>query len=79
MVYCPYMNPLTPEQQKESQERKDSFRNEYIALTEKYQVDFASYPQYAPTPNGNFTTIILTELMDKKALATKSPIQDVIT
>ena len=69
------MKNLTPEEQKDVELRTKKFLEEYRALTEKYQVDFISYPEYIPNPNGEFMTRISNTLIDRKYLPVKSPLQ----
>ena len=57
----------------DAKQRIEAFQKEYIALTEKYDVDFASFPQYGQISNGAFVTMIATQLIDKKALPKPSP------
>lgn len=72
------MEPLTQEQQADVTKRIGAFREEYIALTKKHEVDFATYPQYVPNPNGSFSTIVITDLFDKKYTPQPSPLSDSI-
>lgn len=59
----------------EQTERMKKFREEYIELVKKYEVDFVSFPQYILQKDGYYQTTIITTLQDKKYL---SPIVDII-
>lgn len=67
---------LTPEQQADSNSRLESFKNEYIELTKKYNVDFASFPRYEMVAQGVFATVIDAQPIDKKYLSVSSPMNE---
>ncbi len=69
---------ITPEQQQDINSRVDEFKKEYLALVEKFQVDFVAYPQYVQVQGGGFVTLANMQILDKKYLPTPSPIQNVI-
>jgi hypothetical protein len=59
----------------EYEKRVTEFRDKYLALVKEYDVDFISYPQFVQKSNGAFEIICTTNLVDKKTVATPSPIQ----
>ena len=63
------MNPKTEEEKK----RIEVFLKEYRELVEKYKVDFANFPVYQPTGNGDFKTIIQSTPVDLTKLSKPSP------
>ncbi len=59
-----------------SKERADKFLNEYKALTEKYQIDFVSFPTWVPLKDGGFVTKIQMVPFDTKEKGVVSPFSD---
>ena len=64
---------LTPEQQADVEVRVKAFKEEFLALVEKHQVDFTSYPQFVPSPQGGFVTVAPLSMFDKKYMPVKTP------
>lgn len=64
---------LTPDQNKDIQDRSQAFKDEVKALTDKYQVDFVSYPVYVSLPDGHCLTKSVIEIQDKKYAPVPSP------
>lgn len=62
----------------ESQERLQKFHEEYVALTEKYDVDLVAVPQFIPQENGTFAFTVQAQMIDKKTLPVKSPLSEVM-
>lgn len=69
---------LTEEQKKDVESRINQFRDAYIDLVKKLDVDFLSYPQFTQTSSGAFVTIVSTTLVDKKYLPVPSPMGKII-
>lgn len=67
---------LTKEQQEDIQNRIKEFREKYLELTKKYQVDFASFPQHIQLGEGVYGTMIQTTIMDRKYAPIPSPYTD---
>lgn len=57
---------LTPEQQEDINARVASFKTDYLALTEKHEVDFIAYPELVPNEKGLFGVISQMTIIDKK-------------
>lgn len=71
------MNPdMTPEQRADIEQRVAAFREEYLALVDKYQVDFASYPQFVQNREGSFSVISNMSVIDKKFAPVPSTITE---
>jgi hypothetical protein len=62
--------------QKNPNERVDSFIKEYDALCQKYEVVLMAYPQYVPSGKTGFTTITQLIPIDRRDKGTLSPIQN---
>ena len=60
------MNKLTPEQQKDVEERIELFKKDFLAIVDKYEMDFVCYPQYIQNSEGQFSTVAQMTLMDKR-------------
>lgn len=57
---------INEEQQKDINQRVEGFRGEYLALVEKYEVDFIAFPQYQQQQDGTFATVPSLVIADKK-------------
>lgn len=68
--------PLTPDQEKDVQERSKAFEDEYNALMEKHEVYHAVFPLYVPVAPGIFATVPNTTIVDKKYQPVASPYKD---
>lgn len=72
------MPPLTEEEQKDSQARKEEFRAGLIELSEKTQIDVVSYPQFMGQKGGTFSVSVVTDFIDKKHAPIPSIMSDEI-
>jgi hypothetical protein len=58
----------------EEQEKKiAAFLDEYKALVEKHNVDFANYPMFVPDGQGGFKVIVQSTPVDMEQMSKKSP------
>lgn len=57
---------MTPEEQKELEERKNEFFRKYKELIDEYKLDFYHIPFFMPDGKGAFTTVIQSNLVDLK-------------
>lgn len=62
----------------DSQKRIEDFKNEYIELTKKYNVDFGAFPQFVPNDKGLYEVMVNMQIVDKGTLSpfTESVIKD---
>ena len=61
------MSKTAPVPAEDFQSRVDAFLKEYVELTKKYEIDYASYPVYVPDGNkGKFDTLIQTVPVDMR-------------
>lgn len=67
---------MTEEQQKDIAKRQEEFKKEYIELTKRLEIDFASYPVFVPSENGTFMVTLQTTLADRKYASVPSPFTD---
>lgn len=65
---------LTEEQQKDIQERRDSFLKEYNDLCEKYMMEHVSGPVLTTVGANLFAITLVSDIRDTKYLPQKSPI-----
>lgn len=70
------MPELTKEQQEDSVSRIKEFSEKYKELSEKLQVDLATYPQYVQLATGAYATVIKVMPMDLKYIPKPSPFGD---
>lgn len=63
----------SPEEQKESEVRRDLFFKRYGELVEDCKYDFANYPVWVPDGQGGFKTVIQSTPVDTKNMPQKSP------
>ena len=61
------------EQKNDAMERGQAFLKEYKELTEKHQIDFATYPIYQPDGNGGFKTVMQSTPIDISKQSKPSP------
>jgi heme oxygenase len=61
-------------QKKDIEKRQEEFRKEYLELTKKYEIDFASYPQFVSVGNGVFAVSLQMMLADRKFTPQPSPL-----
>jgi len=52
------------------------FLEEYKALVEKHNVDFANYPMFVPDGQGGFRVLVQSTPVDMDTLAQKSPFME---
>lgn len=68
------MPDRTPEELAESQSRKEEFKRRCLEASNELECDFFFYPQYVPSPDGSFRTMVTVGIMDKRGLGQKSPL-----
>ena len=64
------MNPM---EQTEWTERRAKFLEKYKELIDEFQCDFISIPQFVPNERGTYDVVLMTDVMDKKNMAVRSP------
>ncbi len=57
---------LTKEEEKDRAERVAEFRKIHEEARERLQVDVGFMPQYVPTPEGFFGTVVVSDYIDLK-------------
>jgi len=57
----------------ELQKKLEAFLEEYKALIQKHNIDFAHYPMYIPDGQGGFKTIIQSTPVDMSTMPKESP------
>lgn len=61
------------EEPKNAEQRSQDFIKEYGEPVQKHQIDFGTFPSFAPDGQGGFKVVVHTQPMDIKDQPKKSP------